>query len=103
MTFNHKRIQIRFRSNKQNQSEKREHTDLKKEQGEKVRAARSEQQVDAVVMSGGGRWMRILQSVANAWMESGGAALVGFGNCGCEFRDCGLREAVSIDFFLADE
>ncbi|KAL6202955.1 hypothetical protein ACLB2K_026659 [Fragaria x ananassa] len=83
---------------------------------EKVRAARSERRVDVVAMSGGGGSMHALESVADAWIGSGGArrwrssgggggdtTLVGFGNCGCDFRDCGLREAVSIDFILADE
>ena len=35
--------------------------------------------------------------------RGGGVALVGFGNCGCEFRDCGLREVVSINFILAEK
>ena len=34
------------------------------------------------------------------WRISGGATLVGFGNYGCEFRDCGLRKEVSIGFKL---
>ncbi|KAL6202446.1 hypothetical protein ACLB2K_026154 [Fragaria x ananassa] len=98
MRFNHKRIQIRFRSKKQDQYEKRENTDLKKEQGEssEIRAAGG---------CGGDEWMRALESVSHAWMGSGGVrrwrssggggpALVGFGNCGCEFKDCGLRETM---------
>ncbi|KAL6225122.1 hypothetical protein ACLB2K_003974 [Fragaria x ananassa] len=66
-------IGIQFRSNKQDQFEKRENTDLKKEQGEKVRAARSERRMDAVAMSGGGGWMRALESVVDAWIGSGSA------------------------------
>ncbi|KAL6144560.1 hypothetical protein ACLB2K_055252 [Fragaria x ananassa] len=47
----------------------------KRSGGEKVRAERSERRVDAVAMSGGGGWMRALESVTDAWMGSGGAAL----------------------------
>lgn len=85
------RIRLRFRSNKQDQSEKRENTDLQKER----RWEGESREIGVAGGCGGDEWRRWVDARTLIggrcvdgvwWRSSGGATLVGFGNCGCEFN-----------------